>query len=582
MSEERLQKILARAGVASRRKAEELIREGRVTVNGRPAAIGDKADLARDSVKLDERRIQAPATHRYLLLNKPRGVMSTVSDPAGRTTVIDLVPPAMRRALAPVGRLDFQTEGLLLLTDDGDLAQHVAHPSFGCWKTYEVKVRGRPAADQIERLRAGIVLEGRRTAPCRITALRRSSKTTPAALRRARAGGGQGVPGRRGRPRSAPESDNASWWSVELGEGRTRQIREMFQRIGHPVQKLRRIAIGPVSDPDLPVGSLRELSEREVAALRRAGPPAARQASGAGREETRRGRPPGAEREETRRGQPPGAEREESRRGRQPGAEREESRRGRQPGAEMEETRRGRQPGAKREETRRGQPPGAEREETRWGRQPGAEREESKRGRQPGAAERRAEAWEHPPESPLPDPRSGGGHAAGGASPAGLRQPRGGRAAARGPRADLRGRAAVPGPRTGRGGRAASPGPQAGRGGRAASPGSKAGRGDRAVSPGPKAGRGGRAASPGPKAGRGRRAASPGPRPADRPRDAASPGPRRAGRGRGAVSPAPRRASRREGAPGPRTGRGRGAAGGPRRRPGGRGRPAGPGGRRRG
>jgi 23S rRNA pseudouridine2605 synthase len=504
MSEERLQKILARAGVASRRKAEELIREGRVTVNGRPAAIGDKADLARDSVKLDERRIQAPATHRYLLLNKPRGVMSTVSDPAGRTTVIDLVPPAMRRALAPVGRLDFQTEGLLLLTDDGDLAQHVAHPSFGCWKTYEVKVRGRPAADQIERLRAGIVLEGRRTAPCRITALRRSSKTTPAALRRARAGGGQGVPGRRGRPRSAPESDNASWWSVELGEGRTRQIREMFQRIGHPVQKLRRIAIGPVSDPDLPVGSLRELSEREVAALRRAGPPAARQASGARREESRRGRPPGAEREESRRGRPPGTEREESRRGRQPGAEREESRRGRQPGAEREESRRGRPPGA--------------------------EREESRRGRQPGAAERRAEAWEHPPESPLPDPRSGGGHAAGGASPAGLRQPRGGRAA----------------------------------------------------SPGSKAGRGGRAASPGPKAGRGRRAASPGPRPADRRRDAASPGPRRAGGGRGAVSPAPRRAGRREGAPGPRTGRGRGAAGGPRRRPGGRGRPAGPSGRRRG
>jgi 23S rRNA pseudouridine2605 synthase len=530
MSEERLQKILARAGVASRRKAEELIREGRVTVNGRPAAIGDKANLARDSVKLDERRIQAPATHRYLLLNKPRGVMSTVSDPAGRTTVIDLVPPAMRRALAPVGRLDFQTEGLLLLTDDGDLAQHVAHPSFGCWKTYEVKVRGRPAADQIERLRAGIVLEGRRTAPCRITALRRSSKTTPAALRRARAGGGQGVPGRRGRPRSAPESDNASWWSVELGEGRTRQIREMFQRIGHPVQKLRRIAIGPVSDPDLPVGSLRELSEREVAALRRAGPPAARQASGAGREETRRGRPPGAEIEETRRGRPPGAEREETRRSRPPGTEMEETRRGRPPGAGIAETR---------------------------------------RGRPPGAAERRAEAWEHPPESPLRDPRSGGGHAAGGASPAGLRQPRGGRVAARGPRADLRGRAAVPGPR-------------AGHGGRAASPGSKAGRGDRAVSPGPKAGRGDRAVSPGPKAGRGRRAASPGPRPADRRRDAASPGPRRAGRGRGAVSPAPRRAGRREGAPGPRTGRGRGAAGGPRRRPGGRGRPAGPDGRRRG
>jgi 23S rRNA pseudouridine2605 synthase len=296
VSEERLQKILARAGVASRRKAEELIREGRVTVNGQPAAIGDKADLAHDSVKLDETRIQAPSSHRYLLLNKPRGVMSTVSDPAGRTTVIDLVPPAMRRALAPVGRLDFQTEGLLLLTDDGDLAQQVAHPSFGCWKTYEVKVRGRPAAEQVERLRAGIVLEGRRTAPCRIVALRRSSKTTPAALRRARAGAGKGGPagqGRRGRPRGAPESDNASWWSVELGEGRTRQIREMFQRIGHPVQKLRRVAIGPVSDPNLPVGSLRELSEREVAALRKAGPPVRRPAA-EGREAAKAGKPRGS------------------------------------------------------------------------------------------------------------------------------------------------------------------------------------------------------------------------------------------------------------------------------------------------
>jgi 23S rRNA pseudouridine2605 synthase len=262
VSEERLQKILARAGVASRRKAEELIREGRVTVNGQVAAIGDKADLERDSVKLDERRIHAPAEHRYLLLNKPRGVMSTVSDPAGRPTVIDLVPPALRRALAPVGRLDFQTEGLLLLTDDGELAQHVAHPSFGCWKTYEVKVRGRPAAEQLDRLRAGIVLEGRRTAPCRIAALQRSSRAAPPGPRRSG--------GRRGVVESA-----SSWWSVELGEGRSRQIREMFQRIGHPVQKLRRIAIGPVADPGLPVGSLRELSEREVAALRRSGPPAA-------------------------------------------------------------------------------------------------------------------------------------------------------------------------------------------------------------------------------------------------------------------------------------------------------------------
>jgi 23S rRNA pseudouridine2605 synthase len=268
VSEERLQKILARAGVAARRKAEELIREGRVTVNGRLAAIGDKADPERDSVKVDERRIHVPAGHRYLLLNKPRGVMSTVSDPAGRPTVIDLVPPALRRALAPVGRLDFQTEGLLLLTDDGELAQRVAHPASGCWKTYEVKVRGRPAVEQLDRLRAGIVLEGRRTAPCRIAALRRPSPhPSPRAL---------GAAPRRAAGRRAAAESQSSWWSVELGEGRSRQIREMFQRIGHPVQKLRRTAIGPVSDPGLPVGSLRELSEREVAALRRSRPPAGR------------------------------------------------------------------------------------------------------------------------------------------------------------------------------------------------------------------------------------------------------------------------------------------------------------------
>src|SRR5688572_19648089 len=122
MSEERLQKILARAGVASRRKIEELIREARVTINGRLAEIGDKADLERDAVKVDGKRIQASrGAHHYLLLNKPKGVMSTVADPEGRTTVLELVPPALRKALVPVGRLDYLTEGLLLLTDDGEL-----------------------------------------------------------------------------------------------------------------------------------------------------------------------------------------------------------------------------------------------------------------------------------------------------------------------------------------------------------------------------------------------------------------------------------------------------------------------------
>jgi 23S rRNA pseudouridine2605 synthase len=263
MSEERLQKILARAGVASRRKAEELIQEGLVTVNGRVAALGEKADPERDAIKVGGKRIHLAAEHRYLLLNKPKGVLTTVSDPAGRPTVMDLVPPGMRRALVPVGRLDFDTEGLLLLTDDGDFAQRVAHPRYGCTKTYEVKVKGSPSAAELDRLRAGVVLEGRRTAPARITPHPRS---VTAASRRRPTRGTRGVRGVRERE---AEGDN-TWWLVELSEGRSRQIREMFYRIGHSVQKLRRIAIGPLRDPHLPVGALRELSELEVAKLERA------------------------------------------------------------------------------------------------------------------------------------------------------------------------------------------------------------------------------------------------------------------------------------------------------------------------
>ncbi|HEX3552231.1 MAG TPA: pseudouridine synthase [Thermoanaerobaculia bacterium] len=256
MSEERLQKILARAGVAtSRRKAEELIQEGRVTINGKVAGLGEKADPERDAIKVDSRRIQPLQEHHYFLLNKPKGVMSTVTDPEGRRTVIDLVPPGMRKALVPVGRLDFNTEGLLLLTDDGEFAQRVAHPRYGSVKTYEVKVKGTPTEAQLERLRAGIVLDGQRTAPARITS---RAPFKPVGARR----------------RGEPESEN-SWWIVELTEGRTRQIREMFFHIGHAVQKLRRIAIGPLRDRDLPVGALRELTEKEVQRLlKSAGRPA--------------------------------------------------------------------------------------------------------------------------------------------------------------------------------------------------------------------------------------------------------------------------------------------------------------------
>lgn len=249
--EERLQKILARAGVASRRKAEEMIEQGLVTVNGQVAGIGDKADPERDSIKVENRRIQ-PHTgeHRYLLLNKPKGVMSTLSDPEGRKTVLDFIPPAFRKALVPVGRLDYYTEGLLLLTDDGEFAQRVAHPRYGSVKIYEVKVKGRPNETELDRLRAGILLEGKKTAPAKITA-----RHSPVAHRRKRD--------------DDDEGGENSWWQVQLTEGRTRQIREMFIRIGHPVQKLRRVAIGPLKDPNLPLGAVRELTAREVEMLLR-------------------------------------------------------------------------------------------------------------------------------------------------------------------------------------------------------------------------------------------------------------------------------------------------------------------------
>jgi 23S rRNA pseudouridine2605 synthase len=241
---ERLQKILARAGVApSRRKAEELIEEGRVTINGQVAGLGDRADAETDAIKVDGKRVTSPRSRTYLLLNKPKGVLTSVSDPEGRPTVIDLIPPQFRKALVPVGRLDFMTEGLLILTDDGELAQHLSHPRFGCHKTYSVKVSGEPAERELDKLREGFVLDGHRTAPSRI------ERSRP--------------------PGGTREGDNA-WFQVELGEGRSRQIREMFERIGHPVQKLRRVAIGPLRDAELPVGAVRELSEDEVEKLRRA------------------------------------------------------------------------------------------------------------------------------------------------------------------------------------------------------------------------------------------------------------------------------------------------------------------------
>jgi len=238
----RIQKLIASSGLSSRRQAEDWIREGRVEVNGRVAVLGTRADPERDSVKVDGRRVRPPSGARtYLLLNKPKGYVTAVSDPSRRDTVLDLVPRALRRAIKPVGRLDVQTEGLLLLTDDGDLARLVTHPSVGCPKEYLVKVSGVPGDEKLARLRAGIHLDGVRTRPCEIRRLR----TTEA------------------------RGEGNAWLSVVLKEGRSRQIRRMFESIGHPVSKLRRVAIGPVRDERLPLGAVRALSPREVELLRR-------------------------------------------------------------------------------------------------------------------------------------------------------------------------------------------------------------------------------------------------------------------------------------------------------------------------
>ena len=240
MQLERLQKIIAHAGVASRREAESMIRDGRVTVNGRVITeLGSKADAERDHIKVDGKLITRKEPHRYILLYKPKEVMTTVEDPQGRRTVIDLVR-GVRERIYPVGRLDFHSEGLVLLTNDGDLAYKVSHPTHGSVKTYNVKVRGVPDERLIDKLRRGITLEGKRTLPCEIARI----KTT-----------GRG------------EEEGNSWFEVKLREGRTQQIRKMFQAVGHPVTKLRRVAIGPISDPKLTPGVWRELTDREVLML---------------------------------------------------------------------------------------------------------------------------------------------------------------------------------------------------------------------------------------------------------------------------------------------------------------------------
>src|ERR1051325_6399359 len=231
---ERLQKILSQAGIASRRASEKLMLEGRVSVNGTTVTeLGTKADPARDDIRVDGSRIKKTGRHIYLLLNKPRGYVTTRSDPHKRRTVLDLLK-GVREYIYPVGRLDYDTEGLLILTNDGDLAAKLTHPRHEIARVYEAHVLGEPDEHDLSRLSKGIVIDGRRTEPAEVIAL------GPGHLR------------------------------ITVREGRNRQVRKMCDAIGHPVDELKRVAIGPIRDPKLRVGQWRDLTAEEIKRLQRA------------------------------------------------------------------------------------------------------------------------------------------------------------------------------------------------------------------------------------------------------------------------------------------------------------------------
>jgi 23S rRNA pseudouridine2605 synthase len=239
----RLQKILSTAGIASRRTAETLIVEGRVTVNGKTVSeLGSKADPDKDDIRVDGRRVKTAARRRYLLMYKPRGYITTRADPEQRPTVIDLLTKGgVREYIYPVGRLDYDSEGLLLLTNDGELAAQLTHPRHGIGREYHVRVRGVPDDRAIDKLRNGVSLDGEKTAPAQVDL----QKTIEAA------------------------NGLDAILSIVIYEGRNRQVRRMCEAVGHPVKKLKRVRIGPIKDDHIRPGEFRDLDEREIAALKK-------------------------------------------------------------------------------------------------------------------------------------------------------------------------------------------------------------------------------------------------------------------------------------------------------------------------
>jgi 23S rRNA pseudouridine2605 synthase len=246
MSAIRLQKILSAAGVASRRTAETLIEQGRVTVNGKVVTeLGTRAEPSIDEIKVDGRRLPRAKANQYILLNKPRGYITSRSDPKHRPTVIDLLAKGgVHGYIYPVGRLDYDSEGLLLLTSDGELAARLTHPRHGVAREYEVRVRGVPDRHALDRLARGVTIDGRRTATAEV---------------------------RLGRVYDA-ESGQQGILSLVIHEGRNRQVRKMLEAIGHPVVQLRRVRIGPIADDRLKLGQFRSLTSGEIAALKKGSP----------------------------------------------------------------------------------------------------------------------------------------------------------------------------------------------------------------------------------------------------------------------------------------------------------------------
>lgn len=228
--QERLQKYLARCGLGSRRKCEQLIQDGRATVNGETARLGQCVLAGQDRVEVDSCPVEPSFRRTYWMLNKPPGYVTTVRDPQGRPTVMQLLPPGLPR-MFPVGRLDRDSEGLLLFSNDGELTQRLLHPSGKVWKSYHCGLANAPSALTLERLREGLQLEDGPTAPCR-----------------------------------------AQWkgrfLEIQIREGRKRQIRRMLAHLGHPVLWLRRVALGPLQLGDLPPGQARPLTRAEIEAFR--------------------------------------------------------------------------------------------------------------------------------------------------------------------------------------------------------------------------------------------------------------------------------------------------------------------------